>query len=422
MSTILIAVFITLLVSAFFSAAEIVLVTANRIKLEHLREEGSQRAVQVLHLIANSETALSAILIGNNVANTSCAALATLLFAKSLTSIPDLENSIPIITSIVVTPLILLCSEIVPKNLGRRYANDLIFLIDRPLRLMTFLLRPLIRVIRYCSNAISSLFGINSDSGSMSISREEFVHWMKKSVDSGKVQEETEKMIQSTIEFRETVVKEIMVPLTQVRAISSINTKVADLIAFARRSYFTRYPIYEDRIDQVTGYVNIYDVLAHSVNEDQSIEEFVQPVDYVPNTLAIDKLFYRMQKNRQTIVIAVDEYGGCDGIVTIEDIMEELVGEIAEEHEIFEPLVKKISNNEYHVEAQIDIDDLNEEIGLALKKKGFDTLAGYLITLFERIPSQGDSFSLENLYFEIIEMSDLSIQSVRIVIYDETKD
>ena len=422
MSTILIAVFITLLVSAFFSAAEIILVTANRIKLEHLREEGSQRAVQVLQLIANSETALSAILIGNNVANTSCAALATLLFAKSLSFIPDLENSIPIITSIVVTPLILLCSEIVPKNLGRRYANDLIFLIDRPLRLMTFFLRPLIRIIRYCSNAISNLFGIRTDSGSMSISREEFVHWMKKSVDSGKVQEETEKMIQSTIEFRETVVKEIMVPLTQVRAISSINTKVSDLIAFARRSYFTRYPVYEDRIDQVTGYVNIYDVLAHSVDEEQSVVEFVQPVDYVPNTLAIDKLFFRMQKNRQTIVIAVDEYGGCDGIVTIEDIMEELVGEIAEEHEIFEPLVKKISKNEYHVEAQIDIDDLNEEIGLALKKKGFDTLAGYLITLFERIPSQGDSFSLENLYFEITEMSDLSIQSVRIVIDEDSLD
>tara|TARA_Y100000589_G_scaffold278655_1_gene274220 strand:- start:1440 stop:2708 length:1269 start_codon:yes stop_codon:yes gene_type:complete len=422
LSTILIAVFITLLVSAFFSAAEIILVTANRIKLEHLREEGSQRAVQVLQLIANSETALSAILIGNNVANTSCAALATLLFAKSLSFIPDLENSIPIITSIVVTPLILLCSEIVPKNLGRRYANDLIFLIDRPLRLMTFFLRPLIRIIRYCSNAISNLFGIRTDSGSMSISREEFVHWMKKSVDSGKVQEETEKMIQSTIEFRETVVKEIMVPLTQVRAISSINTKVSDLIAFARRSYFTRYPVYEDRIDQVTGYVNIYDVLAHSVDEEQSVVEFVQPVDYVPNTLAIDKLFFRMQKNRQTIVIAVDEYGGCDGIVTIEDIMEELVGEIAEEHEIFEPLVKKISKNEYHVEAQIDIDDLNEEIGLALKKKGFDTLAGYLITLFERIPSQGDSFSLENLYFEITEMSDLSIQSVRIVIDEDSQD
>ena len=229
-------------------------------------------------------------------------------------------------------------------------------------------------------------------------------------------------MIQSTIEFRETVVKEIMVPLTQVRAISSINTKVADLLAFARRSYFTRYPIYEDRIDRVTGYVNIYDVLALSVDKDQSIEEFVQPVDYVPNTLAIDKLFFRMQKNRQTIVIAVDEYGGCDGIVTIEDIMEELVGEIAEEHEVFEPLVKQINDNEFHVEGLIDIDDLNEETGLSLSKQGFDTLAGYLITLFERIPSQGDSFSLENLYFEIIEMNNLSIQSVRIIIHDENQD
>ena len=404
--------------SAFFSAAEIVLVTVNRIKLEHLREEGSKRAVQVLHLIANSETALSAILVGNNVANTSCAALATLLFARNLQTIPDLENSIPLITSIVLTPLILLCSEIVPKYLGRRYANDLIFYIDRPLRFLTFLLGPLIRVIRYCSTAISSLFGINEQSSQLLISREEFVHWMKKSVDSGKVQEETEKMIQSTIEFRETVVKEIMVPLTQVRAISSLNTRVADLVAFARRSYFTRYPVYEDRIDRVTGYINIYDVLVHSVDENQAVEEFVQPVDYVPNTLPIDKLFFRMQKNRQSIVIAVDEYGGCDGIVTIEDIMEELVGEIAEEHETFQPMVNKISPTEFLVEAQIDIDDLNDELGLDLRKQGYDTLAGYLITLFERIPNQGDRFSLETLYFEVVEVADLSIQSVRIILED----
>ena len=404
--------------SAFFSAAEIVLVTVNRIKLEHLREEGSKRAVQVLHLIANSETALSAILVGNNVANTSCAALATLLFARNLQTIPDLENSIPLITSIVLTPLILLCSEIVPKYLGRRYANDLIFYIDRPLRFLTFLLGPLIRVIRYCSTAISSLFGINEQSSQLLISREEFVHWMKKSVDSGKVQEETEKMIQSTIEFRETVVKEIMVPLTQVRAISSLNTRVADLVAFARRSYFTRYPVYEDRIDRVTGYINIYDVLVHSVDENQAVEEFVQPVDYVPNTLPIDKLFFRMQKNRQSIVIAVDEYGGCDGIVTIEDIMEELVGEIAEEHETFQPMVNRISHTEFLVEAQIDIDDLNDELGLDLRKQGYDTLAGYLITLFERIPNQGDRFSLETLYFEVVEVADLSIQSVRIILED----
>lgn len=405
--------------SAFFSAAEIVLVTANRIKLEHLREEGSKRAVQVLHLIANSETALSAILVGNNVANTSCAALATLLFARNLQSIPDLENSIPLITSVVLTPLILLCSEIVPKYLGRRYANDLIFYIDRPLRFLTFLLGPLIKIIRYCSTAISSLFGINEQSSQLLISREEFVHWMKKSVDSGKVQEETEKMIQSTIEFRETVVKEIMVPLTQVRAISSLNTRVADLVAFARRSYFTRYPVYEDRIDRVTGYINIYDVLVHSVDENQAVEEFVQPVDYVPNTLPIDKLFFRMQKNRQSIVIAVDEYGGCDGIVTIEDIMEELVGEIAEEHETFRPMVNRLSSTEFIVEAQIDIDDLNEELGLDLRKQGYDTLAGYLITLFERIPNQGDRFSLEKLYFEVVEVEDLAIQSVRIIIEDQ---
>ena len=117
-------------------------------------------------------------------------------------------------------------------------------------------------------------------------------------------------------------------------------------------------------------------------------------------------------------MIAVDEYGGCDGIVTIEDIMEDLVGEIAEEHETFQPMVNRISPTEFVVEAQIDIDGLNDELGLDLRKQGYDTLAGYLITLFERIPNQGDRFSLETLYFEVVEVADVSIQSVRIILED----
>lgn len=419
MNTILFMALVCLLLSSFFSAAEIIIVTVNHIKLEHLKEEGSVRAAEILEMIQKPEMLLSGILVGNNIANVSCAGLATLLFARTLTQVQGLTDYIPILTSLVVTPLILFFSEIIPKNLGRRYANELIFVIDRPIRLVTFLLNPLLRVISLVTTFISTVLELEEESGQVQVSREEFVHWMKKSVDSGKVQQNTEKMIQSTIDFRETIAREIMVPLTEVRAVSSVNTRVGDLLEFARRNFFTRYPVYEFRIDQIVGYINIYDVLSHKVSEDQPVADFVQPIDYIPNTLAVDKLFYRMQKNRQKIVVVVDEYGGCDGIATIEDVMEELVGDIAEEHEEFEPMIKKLSEAEYLVDASIDLDDLNDELGLELPDGDYETLAGFLITSFERIPAEGDQYFYEEFFFEVIEMEKLAITRVRLTLTNE---
>lgn len=422
MNLILFLAIMTLVMSAFFSAAEIVLVTVNRIKLEHQKEEGSLRAAQILKMLERPDYLLSGILVGNNVANVSCAALTTLLLARGLSEIEGIGQYVPLLTSLIVTPLVLFFSEIVPKNVGRRYANQLVYLIDRPIRIFTYTLYPLLTVIQWITSGINRLFRLEEASGSVQVSREEFVHWMRKSVDSGKVDEDTEKMIQSTIEFRETTAREIMTPLTEVRAISAINCRVDDFLNYAKMNHFSKYPVYHDRIDSFIGYVNVYDVLSFGAAIEFPITDFIQPLDYVPNTLAVDKLFFRMQKNRQKIVAVVDEYGGCDGIVTIEDVMEELVGDIAQEHEEFQPMVVKLDENEYEVDASIDIDDLDDELGLDLKKGSYETLAGYLITAFERIPQEGDSFVIDELYFEVLEMDRLAITKVKLVLPEDANE
>jgi putative hemolysin len=402
--------------SAFFSAAEIILVTVNRFKLQHLKEEGDSRATQIMTLLEEPEVVLSGILVGNNLSNVTCTALATLLCNQALSSTPFFGQHIPFLASVLVAPLILFGSEILPKNIGRRYSNELIFLVYRPISFCIRLMRPLLLGIHRGTAVVSKAMGVEPCSEYLKVSREEFVLWMKKSVDSGSVQQETEKMIQSTIDFRQTLVKEVMVPLTEMRAISLEKTRVYHLLDFARRHFFTRYPVYRDRIDQVVGYVNVLDVLAHKASDRQTIEEFMLPIDYVPNTLPVGKLFFRMQKNRVKMVVAVDEYGGCDGIVTSEDIMEELVGELAEEHEKFKPLITEVGKGEYLIDASIDIDDLNNELKLKLPKKSYETLAGFLITQMEKIPNVGDGSYINEFYFEVLEMENLAITQVKMKI------
>jgi len=418
-SWLLLAIFVCLGLSAFFSASEIIVITVNQFKLQHQKEEGDALAGKILDFIARPEKIISAVLVGNNLANVTCTALATYVCAHLTLDNEMLSGHVPLLTSLVLTPLILFFCEILPKDLGRRYANEIIYMIYRPLQLCTSLMKPALYLILKCTESISKKFGVDSYTEQLKVSREEFAHWMNKSVDSGSVPAETKKMIESTMEFRETMVKEVMVPLTEIKAISSEKTTVLELLEFARASLYTRYPVFRERIDQIVGYVNLYDVLARKRSDNQQISEFVRPIEYVPNTLAVDKLFYRMQRNRQKIVVAVDEYGGCDGLVTMEDIMEELVGDIAEEHEEFEPLIQKVGEQEYIIDASIDIDDINRELGLGIEKHGFETLAGFLNNAFERIPGVGDSFFINDMYFEILEKDNLALTRVKLNLYEE---
>ncbi|MCO4782551.1 MAG: HlyC/CorC family transporter [Candidatus Cloacimonetes bacterium] len=414
MSIVLVAIFACLICSAFFSASEIILLSVNKIKLRHNWEEGSKSAEEIYAFIKEPERIISAILVGNNVTNITATALATLYFSRLLIDSDTFGSNIPLITSLVLTPIILIMSEIIPKSIGRRFANEMIFYIYKPLKLLTTVLSPIISLLDGFNSSMLRRFSSEEEIASGDFSHEEFSHWMKKSVSSGLMNSDTEKMVRSTFEFRETLSKEIMVPLMDMATFSIQGMPVTAFLDFARKHRYTRYPVYIDRIDHIIGYINLYEILASYKTSDKNLSAYLRKVAYVPSALPIDKLFLHMQKGREKLVVLVDEYGGCDGMVTMEDIMEEMVGEIAEEHEEFRPEIVEISPGVFEIDASIDLDDLNEELFLNLPKNGFETLAGYLMVQLEKIPARGDNIFKDELHFEVLAMNRLSIEKIRL--------
>ncbi|PCJ19104.1 MAG: hypothetical protein COB02_08620 [Candidatus Cloacimonadota bacterium] len=415
MSIILFSIFICLVFSAFFSASEIVLLSVNKIKLRHYwEEEGSKSAQEIYEFIKDPQRIISAILVGNNVTNISATALATLYFTRLLQGKHLYGDYIPLITSLVLTPIILILSEIIPKSIGRRFSNEIIFFIYKPLRALTLILNPMISLLDSLNQFLLRRFSSEEAVKDGDFSREEFSHWMKKSVSIGAMNSETEKMVRSTFEFRETLCKEVMVPLMDMAALSIQGMPIESFLDFARKHRYTRYPIYTNRIDHIIGYINLYEVLASYKTCDKNLSGYIKSVHYIPSALPIDKLFLHMQNSEKRLVILVDEYGGCDGMLTMEDIMEEMVGEIAEEHEEFVPEIIEVRSGVFEIDASIDLDDLNEELSLNLPKNGYETLAGYLMIQLEKIPNKGDNTFIDDLHFEVLSMDGLTIEKIRL--------
>lgn len=416
MDIVLLGIIFFLMGSIFFSSSETAILCANRFRLRHQRAEGSGGAEKILSLLDKTDILLVAILTGNNFANITIGSLATYYFELHIPKESFFAINIPILTSVVVTPLLLFFGEILPKNFSRRFATEIVYYVYRPLEFFIFLFRPVIFVVEKCTSVVTYLAGIEPSPSGNSLSRKEFIYMMKQSVDSGVVHEETGKMIKDTFEFQETLAREVMVPLMEVCAISVDNTRVVDFLDFARRNHFTRYPVFSDRIDCIIGYVNVYEVLSRKKDDLQPLREFMRPISFVPSSLRIDKLFVNMRRNFEPMVILVDEYGGCDGLVTVEDIIEELMGVLPDEYDDEEPELRQIDMNTFVVDGAMDIDDLNEELEIELPEGPYETVAGFLNDVMEKIPQENEEYSYQNIHFKILKRESLAIRSVIIKI------
>jgi putative hemolysin len=405
--------------SIFFSGSETVILCANRFRLRHQRAEGSKEAEKILSMLDKPELLLVAILVGNNLSNVAISSLATFYFELHIPKESFFAINIPVLTSLVVTPLLLFFGEILPKNLSHRFATEIVYYVYRPLEFFILLFRPAIFMVKKCTDLVMFLAGIEMAPSSNSLSRKEFMYMMKQSVDSGVVHEETGKMIRDTFEFQDTLAKEVMVPLMEMCAISVDNTRVVDFLDFARRNHFTRYPVFADRIDRIIGYVNVYEVLSRKKDDLQPLRDFVRPISFVPNSLCIDKLFVNMRKNFEPMVILVDEYGGCDGLVTVEDIIEELMGVLPDEYDDEEPELQQCGPNTYIVDASMDIDDFNEELGLSLPEGPYETVAGFLNAAMEKIPSENEEYTYGLIHFRVLKREYLAITSVEVKLLSE---
>ena len=316
-----------LIIQAFFSASEMALVSANRLRLRHLAESGSSRARSIQKLLDNPQKFLATTLVGANLVLVLSSTVASYLFSQKM----GLGNRGPWLATAIMLPLILIFSEIVPKTLARPRATGLSLILGIPLRLTYYLLFPLIWLVSFCSARMIKLVGGPSGSQKMFVSQEDLLLLIKEGQIQGALTEEEQEMISRVLEFQENEASDIMVPLIDV-ALAGENSRVSDLWKIIRQTGYTRIPIYRERVDKIIGTVQATDLVMAKGEEE--IRQFIRPPYIVPESKPLQELLEELRHNDVNIAIVVDEYGGVAGIVTLENVIEEIVGQIHYEYDI----------------------------------------------------------------------------------------
>lgn len=401
----LIMLLLCIIGSAFGSGSETALVSASRTRLQHMAAEGVRRARLAIEVLNKRERTLTATLIVTNIFNIAGGAIATVTFRSWLGSLA------PIVATIVMTSVLLVISEIVPKAYFRQHADGMLVKSGAVWTILSWILAPITYPVQVLTNFVFRLF--RSQPKSLYTTREEIKLVIEESVERGGLGRQEQEMLESALDYATTIVREVMVPITEVALLlETANTR--ELIAHARERGHTRIPVYRERVDQIVGLVNVFDVL-YDKDRKTFIRPYMRPARLVPDTKAIDALFLEMQRARESLSVVVNEFGACIGIVTLEDIIEEIFGELADEHEDLTPEIQKKGPGRFRVSARTDIDDLNDETGLAISKAGFETVGGYVLHRLGRIPRKGETFSDGDLTVHIIEADRYGVKMMELI-------
>ena len=402
----LILILIFLLMEGFFSGSEIGVVSADQMKLRHDAAKGSRGAKLALEMLKKPEWLLSTTLVGTNIAVVSNTTIVTALMIELFGE----QNSWFAI--ILVAPLIWIFGEIVPKSIFQQRANTItpraIFL----LRLFSYMFYPILTVFTLITRLLTWSSGQKTQNPF--ILREEILTTLQMPVAEGDIQPVEKDMIQRIFSFSETTAYEVMIPLIDVAAIEQ-GVTCGEAIALAHAEAHIRLPVYAARVDKVVGVLNALELL--DVEPHKPIKSFIRDVRFVPPSKDISELLLDLRKDGDTVAVVVDEFGGAAGLVTMEDIMEEVVEEMEDEYDGDEkPVqwVRKISKKDYIVSARIEIDSLEEELGIQLPKGKYATLAGFLLEKSGEIPAPGAVIKRKGITFTIERSTPQAIQEVRV--------
>ncbi len=402
----LILILVFLLMEGFFSGSEIGVVSADQMKLRHDAAKGSRGAKLALEMLKKPEWLLSTTLVGTNIAVVSNTTIVTALMIELFGE----QNSWFAI--VLVAPLIWILGEIVPKSIFQQRANTItpraIFL----LRLASYLFYPILIVFTLTTRLLTWRFGEQIQNPFTL--REEILTMLQMPATEGDIQPVEKDMIQRIFSFTETAAYEVMIPLIDVAAIEQGAT-CGEAIALAHAEAHIRLPVYAERVDKVVGVLNALEVLGADAN--QPIKPFIREVRFVPPSKNISELLLDLRKDGDTVAVVVDEFGGATGLVTMEDIMEEVVEELEDEYDSGEkPVqwVRKISKREYLVSARIEVDSLEEELGIPIPKGKYATLAGFLLEKSGEIPVPGTVIKRSGITFTVERSTPQAIQEVRV--------
>ena len=401
-----VAVLVCLGASAFFSAAEMAFIAANRIRLRHMAEQGSRVARGYMEAFQRPERLLSTAMMGVTIAHVSASALTTALL------LPWFDRAAALWATVILTPVMLVVGEILPKALTQQRATAVALRTYNPLRVAAWLLAPLVWAANWLVGGILEGLGFRERRDPF-VSRDDLrLLFQVEPTGATDVREEERDMIDGIFDLGETTVREVMVPLVDVVAVPE-EASVEATVAQIQQSGYSRLPVYRERIDHVIGIVAALDILHRGATE-ETVKGLLRPAYYVPETKRIDDLLREMQRQRIQLAVVVDEYGGSEGIVTVEDIVEEIVGEIEDEHERQPSPLTSLPDGSYLVAGRMVIDELNETLEWDLPRKDYDTVGGLILSLLGRIPRPGETVILGRYELAVVDADERRILKVKV--------
>ena len=391
----------------------------NKIKIRHMVEEGVKGAELVEKLISDTNELLGAILIGNNIVNIGASSLATVLAATLVKGTKFEDVGIAIATG-VMTMLILIFGEITPKSLAKQNAEGVAIKISRPIAAVVFVCRPFVWLFTKISSFFIKILGGDPDKAEPFITQEELKTLMDVGEEEGVLEGKEKEMIFNVFEFGDLQVKDIMAQRVDIIA-ESIDASYEDILNGIQEYQFSRIPVYEDNIDNIVGILYAKDLILLNDEDKKNfdVKKLMREPYYTFEFKNIADLFTEMKRTRNHMAIVLDEYGGTVGIVTIEDLIEEIVGDIEDEYDEHQEDIKEIKENEYEVDGSTRLDDLSEIINVKIESDEFDSIGGFVIGILDRLPELNEEILYENLKFIVEEIDKKRIKKIRIFVLDE---
>lgn len=403
----LIVIIIGLILSAFFSSSETALTSVNVFKIRQMEKNGVEKAPLVKKLVDNIGSVLTTILIGNNIVNIVTTTVATIFFTEVM------GPKGAVISPIILTIVVLIFGEVTPKNIAAANSEKLALAVARPIRFLDIILKPINFVLGKITGAITKAL-VGEEESSNLVTEEDLKTIVDVSEEQGVINNEESEMINNVFEFGNSYVADIMTARTNMEAIS-VESTPEELNDMLKETNHSRIPVYGKNIDNIVGILHMKDIVSNIADgKDLVLEELIRPAYYVYDNMHIFDLFTNMRGENVSLAIVIDEYGGTSGLVTIEDIVEELVGEIDDEYDKDNQEIFKLTENSYLVNPSMHLNDFNDYFNLELEEIKNDSVGGYVIDHLSRIPSEGDSVSIDNLIINVDQVDRYKIEMLKV--------
>lgn len=403
---------ILLFFSAFFSSAETALTTLNKVRLRMLVDEGNKSAVLLDHILRNPRKMLNTVLVGNNIVNIVASSIAT-IFTQNVFEVPWFVS----VGVGFFTVVLIIFGETVPKTIASLHADSIALVYARPIKFFIILLTPIIFLLNAFSSILLKIFRVNVNLNSGSITEDELRTIVGVSQEEGIIEEDELDMINNVFDFGDTCAKDIMIPKVDMTMIP-VDISYNQLLDVIKEDKFTRMPVYKDDTGNVIGILNIKDMLLNGVNRNNfDINKIMREPYFTHEKEELNDLLLEMRNKEPGMCIVLDEYGQAEGLITLEDIVEEIIGDIHDEFDEAEELVvRQVGENEYIVEGSINLDDFNDQLDTDIDSEDYESLGGLIIEHLDRLPNKGDSVEIDNCKLTVIKMDDKRIELVKVVV------